>query len=488
VAKSLNPSKNPHLIQYPIESTVLSAAQSTARSSDDRILAKLQRSLLLSALSITTLTSASLILLTDQAFAAESSTANSTPTSKPPLTVAEPLDRVVATVDDSVILASDVNQAFANAKKQFALRQQTPPSDDVLLPDVVRQLILRNIQIGILARNNASVDDSTLDEAISNIAKQQGLPSLDALKKTLDDMKPNGYSIFRKQVLDDLNINQLQQQRVSSRIKISEKDVDNFLNSPQSADALKDQFNFNLIQVAIAGPKQPQDVEKAMTAAYEILLQLRAGKSLKSLIKLYPVKVAGQGWRKSNELPTPFVDALSALKPAEFSQPFQTVDSVDILQLLETRGAKRAIVHQYSVRHILVKTNEIMSVSDGKIKIDDIYAKIKSGASFADMAKSYSDDPGSAQNGGSLNWVAKGEMVPSFEETMINTPVGQMSEPFQSPYGWHILQVQAERDADMTEQYRRNTAKQALYERQFPVELDNWLREIRATAYVKMFN
>ena len=485
MAKSLNPSKHHALVHY--DSVQHSSVQhslvqhSSVESSvktftfKNNNLSKLRISRLSSAICITLLTtSSSLLLPTDQAFAEVSTT------------VAVPLDRIVATVDDSVILDSDVDQAFANAKKQITLRQQTAPSDDVLRPDILRQLILRKIQVGILARNNASVDDNTLNAAISNIANQQGALSPEAFKKTLNDIKPDGYLLFRQQLLEDMNINQLQQQRVSSRIKISEKDADNFLSSPQSANALKDQYNFKVIQIAIADPKQPQDVEKAVTFANEILIHLRAGKSIESLMGTYPLNSAEQGWRKSDELPTPFVEALSALKPSEFSQPFQTAESVNILQLLDIRGASRAMVHQYNVKHILVKTNEVMSLSDGKIKIDDIYTKIKAGDSFADMAKSYSDDPGSAQNGGRLNWVSKGEMVPAFEGQMIRTPIGQMSEPFESPFGWHILEVEAERDADMTQQYRRNAAKQAIYERQYPIELDNWLREIRATAYVKM--
>ncbi len=468
MAKSLNPSKHRDSVQNSLTQSFMKIMNFR-----DAYQPQLGIRLLLSAACITTLTSGSLVFISNQAFAAVP-------------TVTVPLDRVVATVDDSVILTSDVDQAVVNAKKQIASRGQTPPSDDELRPEILRQLILRNIQFGILSRNNYSVDDDTLNAAILNIAQQQGAPSLEAFQATLDGLKPNGYSIFRKQVLEDMNINQLQQQRISSRIKISEKDVDNFLNSPQSAEVLKDQYNVKMIQVAIVDSKQPQDAEKTMTTANDILVQLRAGKSIESLTAIYPIKITTQGWRKSNELPTPFVDALAALKPAEFTQPFKTAESVVILQLLDVRGAQRAMVHQYSVRHILVKTSEITSISDGKIKIDDIYNKIKAGASFVDMAKSYSDDPGSAQNGGNLNWVAQGEMVPAFENKMMSTPIGQLSEPFQSQYGWHILEVQAERDADMTQQYRRNTAKQALFERLYPIELDNWLREIRATAYVKM--
>lgn len=438
------------------------------------ILSELWTSSLISALCVTTLASGFLVTPSHYAYA------------DVPSTIAVPLDHVVANVDDAIILSSDVDQALENAKQQLILRKQTPPSDDVLRPDVIRQLILRKIQLGIIARNGASVDDNTLNTAISNIAQQQGAPSLEAFQKKLNSLRPNGYMIFRQQILDDLNINQLQQQRVSSRIKITEKDVDNFLSSPQSAEALKTEFNFNVIQVAIADRNNPQDVAKATATANEVVAQLRAGKSIESLMTIYPIKGGEQGWHKSDELPTPFVEALSALKRNEYSQPFTTLEGVDILQLKDQRGAAGAMVHQYHVRHILVKTSEVMSAADAKLKIDDIYSKLKAGAAFADLAKSYSDDPGSAQNGGDLNWVSAGEMVPIFEDNMLHTPIGQISEPFQSSYGWHVLEVEAVRDEDMTQQYRRNAAKQALYERQYPIELDNWLREIRATAYVKM--
>jgi peptidyl-prolyl cis-trans isomerase SurA len=450
LAKSLNQYKQHPTDQPPFKSFSLK-----------NDLNGLWASSLFSALFITTLVSSVLVIPTHQAYADVS-------------VASIPLDRVVASVDDSIVLSSDVDQALANAKEQIILHKQTPPSDDILRADVIRQLILRKIQLGIIARNGANVDDKTLNAAISNIAQQQGAPSLEAFQSKLNEIKPNGYLIFRQQILDDLNINQLQQQRVSSRIRITEKDVDNFLSSPQSAEALKTEFNFNVIQVAITDN--------------EVLAQLRAGKSLESLMSAYTIKGGEQGWHKSDELPTPFVEALSSLKHNEYSQPFTTLEGVDILQLKDMRGAAGAMVHQYHVRHILVKTSEVVNTSDAKLKIDDIYSKLKAGASFADMAKAYSDDPGSAQNGGDLNWVSTGEMVPAFEEKMLHTPIGQLSEPFQSAYGWHILEVEAERDEDMTQQYRRNAAKQALYERQFPIELDNWLREIRATAYVKLFD
>jgi peptidyl-prolyl cis-trans isomerase SurA len=466
LAKSLNQYKQ-HLINQPSAKLFLLK---------NNYLIGLRAGSLFSALCLTSLASSTMIMPIQQAYAADTFVASI------------PLDHVVASVDDSIILSSDVEQALVNAKAQITAHKQTLPSDEMLRADVIRQLILRKIQLGIIARNGSSIDEKTLNAAISNIAQQQGAPSLEAFQSKLDTIKPNGYSIFRQQILDDLNIQQLQQQRVSNRIKITDKDVDNFLSSPQSAEALKTEYNFNVIQVALANRNNPQDVAKATAYANEVLAQLRAGKSIESLMSTYPIKGGEQGWHKSDELPTPFVEALSSLKRNEFSRPFTTLEGVDILQLKDMRGAAGAMVHQYHVRHILVKTNEVMNSADAKLKIDDIYNKIKLGASFADMAKSYSDDPGSAQNGGDLNWVSTGEMVPVFEEQMLHTPIGQLSKPFQSSYGWHILQVEAERDEDMTQQYRRNAAKQALYERQYPVELDNWLREIRATAYIKLFD
>jgi peptidyl-prolyl cis-trans isomerase SurA len=429
-------------------------------------------SALTSALSCTALTIS--ILVPAQAYAETTSV------------VATPLDYVVAVVDDSIILASDVDQAMLGAKQQLAARKQTMPPDDVLQADVIRQLILRKIQLGIIARSGANVDEHTLDAAISSIAQQQNITSIDAFEKKLNAIKPNGYAEFRQQILDDLNINRLQQQRISSRIKITDKDVDNFLSSPQSADALKTEYNFNIIQIPIEDNSKPKDVAKATETANVVLSKLREGQSVESLMSQYQLKGGEQGWQKSDELPTPFIEALSSLKQGEFSKPFLTSEGVDILQSAGMRGAAGAMVHQYHVRHILAKTSEVASAADAKLKIDDIYAKLKAGASFTELAKTYSDDPGSAQNGGDLSWVSAGEMVPAFENVMLKTPVGQMSSVFQSPYGWHILEVEETRDKDMTEQYRRDTAKQTLYKRQYPVELDNWLREIRATAYVDM--
>lgn len=407
---------------------------------------------------------------------------NATPTS----TVATPLDYVVAVVDDSIILASDVTEALHSAKQQIQARKQALPPESSLQADVIRQLILRKIQLGIIARSGASVDDNTLDAAILNIAQQQGISSLDVFKDKINAIKPNGYVEFRQQIQDDLNINRLQQSRVANRLKITDKDVDNFLSSPQSADALKTEYNFNIIQVPIADNNNAVEVAKATATANEVVNQLRAGKSIESLVAQYNLKGGEQGWHKSDELPTPFVEALSSLKQGEFSKPFITVEGVDILQSAGMRGAAGAMVHQYHVRHILVKTSEVTNTAEAKLKIDDIYTKLKSGASFSDLAKTYSDDPGSAQNGGDLSWVATGEMVPTFETMMLNTPVGQVSPIFQSPYGWHVLEVTETRDKDMTEQYRRDTAKQTLYKRQYPGELQNWLSEIRATAYVDM--
>ncbi len=401
-----------------------------------------------------------------------------------PTAVAAPLDHVVAIVDDSVLLASEVGKSIYDAKQQFLARKQTPPNDETLQNDVVRQLILRKIQLGIIARSGASVDDNTLNAAIANIAQQQGAPSLSAFQTKLDGIKPNGYAEFRQQIQDDLNINRLQQQRVSSRIKITDQDVDNFLSSPQSLEALKTEFNFTVIQAPFSDEKNAAEVAKASATAAEALKQLQAGKPLETVVTTLKLRGGNQGFRKSDELPTPFVEALSSLKRGEFSKPFITSEGVDILQLNDERGAAGAMVHQYHVRHILAKTSEVVSIDEAKLKIDDIYSKLKAGASFEDMAKAYSDDPGSAQNGGDLNWVSTGEMVPAFENVMLHTPEGQLSSPFQSNFGWHILQVQASRDQDMTQQYRREVAKKALYERQYPVELDNWLREIRAAAYV----
>jgi len=403
----------------------------------------------------------------------------------------QPLDRVVAVVDDSVILDSEVTQGALDARHQLESRQQKVPSEDLLRAEVIRQLVLRNVQLGMVQRSGMPVDEQALNAALADIADKQGAPSLSAFQQAIDHQQAGGYARLRQQVSDDLRINRLRQSRVNARITINERDIDNFLASPQSAQINTPDFRTAHLRIALPENASDADLSQAATLADQINTDLQSNMSLEQVIARhnnarFPVGGGDMGWRKAAELPTEFAERIESLGIGQTTGPMVAADGIHLIKLLEQRSAEKTIVHQWQVRHILISPNDVVSPADAAARINDLYKRLQQGESFDTLAKTYSNDTGSSRNGGSLDWVSPNEMVPAFEDMIKKTTVGDFSAPFQSPFGWHVLQVQAERDQDMTEQFRRGMARQILFQRKYQQELDNWLREVRATAFVEI--
>lgn len=401
----------------------------------------------------------------------------------------QPLDRVVAVVDDSVILDSEVSRGVIDARRQLQARQQQVPSDDLLRAEVIRQLVLRNVQLGMVQRSGVPVDEQALTAAMTDIATKQGAPSLQAFQQALDRQQAGTYALMRQQVSDDLMINRLRQARVNARITVNERDIDNFLASPQSQQINSPEYRTAHFLVTLPPSPTAADQAEAQRIAAQVDADLRTNMSIEQVLARhnsprFAVGGGDMGWRKADELPTAFAERIERLAVNQTTGPVVGADGVHIVKLLEQRSAEKTMVHQWQVRHILISPNDVVSPMDAEARVNDLYNRLKKGESFDTLAKTYSNDTASARNGGSLDWVSPNEMVPAFEDTIKKTPVGDFSAPFQSQFGWHILQVQAERDQDMTEQFRRGMARQILFQRKYQQELDNWLREARAAAFV----
>jgi len=407
---------------------------------------------------------------------------------------AEIIDRVVVVVDNAAILQSDIDNAVQETRGQLQVRGQSIPPDTVLRNEVTRQLILRNIQLGLIKRAGLTIDDRSLNTALTDLAEKQGAPSLSAFQQALDQRQAGSYARLRQQMREDLSINRLRQQQVGSRIKISDRAVDNFLASPQSQLYMSDELRTAHFLVQLPEQRTDDDLQKANAIAEQIRAALQAGQSIQQVLAthadeaVYPVGGGDMGYRKPAELPSIFAEPIEQLQVDQVTPPIVAADGIHVIKLIDRRGAERTIIPQWQVRHILISPNEVVSLADAKSRIDSLYKRLQAGEDFDTLAKTFSNDPGSAGNGGSLGWVSTGEMVPAFDEMMQKTSVNDFSTPFQSQFGWHILQVQGERQQDVTEQYRRNIARQTLYQREFEQELDNWLREIRAAAYVEVKN
>lgn len=397
---------------------------------------------------------------------------------------AQPTDQVVAVVDNSIILKSDLDQSIAEIKHQLETQKKTVPPTQYLQQQALDQLILRQAQLEQVKRYNIKPNEKELNEAVLKVAAQSGNKSLEVFQQKLDAIAPNTYESLRNRIGEDLAVNRLRQQMVMSRIKISDQDIENFLKTPQGQAALGNQVH--VLHVRISGK---QDVEKV---AKEVQAALKESNDIASIDKKFTsanvkVESADMGFRNLSEIPSELAARVSPLQTGQITDLITVSDGIHILKLLERKGAEqKALVPQYQVRHILIQPSEVVSPENAKQQIDSIYNRLKAGEDFAVLASTFSNDPGSARDGGSLGWVNPGVMVPEFETKMKSTPVGQMSAPFQSQFGWHILQVTDTRQQDMTREYQERMARQILGERQFDAELDSWLREIRSNAFVEI--
>lgn len=403
----------------------------------------------------------------------------------------ETLDKVVAVVDSNVILESDLERAIAATKQQLSSRQQAVPADNVLRSEVLRQLILRQAQLERVKRSNVALDEATLNAAVTDIAKQEGL-SLQEFQTKLDARAPGSYAALRRQVSDDLSVSRLRQQQVTARIKVSEQDIDNFLNSPQGKTALNNEVRVAHLRISMPEDANAEQIKMAEALATKVAKDLKDNSDIDAVVKnnqnkTNRVEGADMGWRGLEEMPKELASQVSGLANNDVTRPIRAADGFHVLKVLDSRGgSERTIVKQYKVRHILIRPSEIVSPSDAEQQIKQLYTRASNQENFANLASTFSNDPGSAANGGDLDWVTPGMMVPEFDAVMAKTAVGQISQPFQSQFGWHILNVEDTRQQDVTDQYKRNMARKVLSERQFDQELDNWLRELRAEAFVEI--
>lgn len=399
---------------------------------------------------------------------------------------AQPTDEVVAIVDSSVILKSDLEQGVAETEHQLKAQNKTVPPQLYLQMQVLDQLIIRQAQLEQVKRYGIKPDEKSLNAAVLKVANQSGANSLEAFQQKLDAIAPGTYENLRNRVAEDLAIGRLRQQQVMSRIKISDHDVENFLNSPEGQAALGTQVH--VIHMRISGENE-SEVQKVAQEVKQSLNSNDDAKSISSKLSTSAVKVDGadMGFRSLSEIPTELAARITPLKVGQTTELINVRDGTHVLKLIERKqNDQKALVSQFQTRHILIQPSEVVTLDRAKQMIDNLYNRVKAGEDFSTLAATYSNDTGSARDGGSLGWVSPGVMVPEFEQVMKETPVGQVSKPFQSQFGWHILQVTDTRQQDMTKEVQERMARQILGERQFDTEVDSWARELRANAYVEI--
>ena len=400
----------------------------------------------------------------------------------------QPLNRVVAIVDNDVVMQSQLDTRLREVQQTIAQRGAALPPEHVLSQQVLERLIIENIQLQIADRSGIRITDEELNQALGTIAQRNGM-SLEQFRAVLakDGLS---YTDARDQVRREMLISRVRQRRVAERIQVTDQEVQNFLASDMGKIQLSEEFRLANILIPVPEGASPKEIQAADGQARELYQQLQQGADFAQLAIARSASETAleggeMGWRKAGQLPPPFNTMLGALQVGQVTEPMRTPGGFIMIKLLEKRGGNSQVRDEVNVRHILIKPSEIRSEAETKRLVERLYQRILAGEDFAELAKSYSEDPGSALNGGTLSWIDPSVLVPEFREVMNNTPAGELSKPFKSPFGWHVLEVMGRRATDTSAQYREQQAMTLLRNRKYDEELQSWLRQIRDEAYVE---
>ncbi len=399
------------------------------------------------------------------------------------------LDAIVAIVDEDVVLASELLSRLEEVKQQIERQNMQAPPQDVLINQLMERLILENLQLQEAQKRGVEVDDETLTRAVLSFAERNQM-TIEQFQEQLllDGMS---YREFREDIRNEMLIQRLQRNLVNRRITISDHDIEALLASPYYRQLLSDEFRVGHILLAVADGAGEAVIDAAAAAAATIVEDLRAGADFQATAI---AKSAGAraleggdlGWRRAGELPSLFGDQVMELDVGETADPIRSASGFHVIQLLEQRGAGVQTEDQALVRHILILPSEIRTMDEAEAASRDIHEQLLAGADFCALSAEHSEDPGSALNCGDLGWSTGDQFVPKFVEELQATATGELSEPFLSEYGWHVLEVQERRREDMGEEALRDMAVQILHRRRFDEELQEWLKEIRDEAFVEV--
>lgn len=404
---------------------------------------------------------------------------------------AQSLDRIVAVVNDEVILESDLQDMEQTVRQQIRQRDAAMPPSDVLRKQVLERLIMQRLQIQEADKVGIRVGDDALNAALKQIADNNQL----TLRQFRDVLEEDGYdfSLFRETIRDEMIISRLRKSQVEDRVVVSDREVDNFLATQKVQEGGQVQYELQHILISLPEAAAPEEVQSAQEKLEKVQKLLNEGGDFAQIAAGYSdgqnaLEGGELGWRKQGELPSLFADVVPTLGIGEVSQPLRSGSGFHLVRVKDKKSEDVHLVKQTLSSHILIKTNELTTDEEAKKRLETLRERLVNGEDFAELARANSDDTGSAIDGGSLGWVSPGVMVPEFEEKMNSLAVGEMSDVFQSRFGWHLIKVFDRREENMAEEYQRGKAREQIRQRKIDEEMETWLRSMRDEAYVEYRN
>ena len=399
----------------------------------------------------------------------------------------ELIDRVIAVVDSGVIMESELNLRVQDIIGRLRSEGTELPPKELLEEQVLERLIIEEIQLQIGDSAGVKISDAELNRALSMLASQNSM-NLEQFKESLD-ANNSSYRKLRDSVRKELIIQRVQRGKVGANIEISEQEIENFLNSEEGRSKLAEQYNVQQILLSLNSEAPESKVNSTKEKGADIIRRYSEGESFEKLAATYSsdqnaLEGGSLGWRKATELPTLFSDVVTKMKVGEASELIRSGAGFHIIRLAEKRGDVVKFEDQTLVRHILVQPSEIRSEKQTKDLMNEIYQKLVDGEDFKQLARQHSEDPGSKMEGGELGWSAPDTFDPAFEGVMNSADIGEVSTPFQSSFGWHILEVLDRRNEDISDDVRKNRAYSIIFNRKFEQELQRTLIELRSESYV----
>ena len=398
----------------------------------------------------------------------------------------ELLDKVAVIVEDGIILESEVNKRIEQIIESLKQSDTPLPPQEVLFEQIIERMIIEEIQLQKAQMAGVRISDQELNESMAQIAQGNGL-SLQDFRSFLEE-QGESYEFVREQVRKEMILSRIQRGLVQSKVYISEQELDNFINSQEGQVNLSAEF---LIQQILIPINRDQDEKTASSVIDSLKEKISKKMDFGDLAKEYSFgeeadNEGSLGWRKINEIPTLFANEISSLRKGDIAGPFRSGAGLHLIKLKDKKGRDIKIEKQTLARHILIQTSEIRSEKQAKDLIEDLYNRSQNEDKFSDLARLYSDDPGSKMEGGELSWTGPGRFDPKFEEVMNSLEINQVSKPFKSNFGWHIVEVLDRREEDISLNIQKNRAYQILFDRKYEEQLEKTLSEMRAESYVNI--
>jgi peptidyl-prolyl cis-trans isomerase SurA len=400
------------------------------------------------------------------------------------------IDRIIAVVNDDVITASELDKELSAIKQQLRAQNTTLPAAETLRAQVLDRVVLKRLQLQLAGVNHVKIDDEALNRTILNIATQNKL-SLSEFRNVLDGDGVN-FEDYRENIRIELTLAQLRQRQVTNRIVVTDQEVDEFLETQAVQGTVTDEFRLSHILIVVPDAATVEQLDTAQKKAAGVLAALRGGADFaQTALSVSGGAQALQGgdlgWRKLGQLPTLFSNLVTTLKVGDLSALIRSPSGFHLIKLVDKRKSdEHHLVTQTRARHILIRTSELVSSDDARRKLEQLKQRIGAGDDFANMARSHSEDSATSVNGGSVGWVSPGDLVPAFEEVMDQLKLNQVSAPFRTQFGWHIVQVLERRDYDNTAELKKTRARDEIRQRKIEEETQIWLRQMRDEAFVEL--